>query len=392
MNWDNQLSSILSAADGSVAKIRERLTTYGRLSRGREDMYPVRERSHSVGLDCLPAPSLPQPSSPLSGAVQWADLAGLQAQLHSHSQTIEFLTKSLLTAERERNAQQRQIQTLQDEVRRLEEKLEDKERQREREKEGEKDPGAERRLEQWKREVGRELSSIRGHIDRATSLGNQEESFSSKLRREEVEQLRREVDLLKSKLMRQEEDMFQQQSEARETRRQYERSGKSLESLTDSYRTHSFELARILSQYQHTQKEVRELRLTVSELKDEVRGLILRDRLPTPTEVLHKQTPSASAVAVETSPLRRVLSDSEDDFSPTPSLAEVSSDDLDTSWLGESAPELRSHGQGARWSLSGSELSEAGNGLGIGLESNSDDTGDEGGVLDSPPDLSLSDL
>lgn len=36
-------------------------------------------------------------------------------------------------------------------------------------------PGAERRLEQWKTEVGRELSSLRGHITRATSLGNLEE-------------------------------------------------------------------------------------------------------------------------------------------------------------------------------------------------------------------------
>ncbi|KAL7888070.1 hypothetical protein AOLI_G00030440 [Acnodon oligacanthus] len=397
MNWDNQLSSIISAADGSVAKMRERLTTHGRLSRGREDVYPVREKSHAVGLDPLVPPPLPQTSSTLSGAVQWADLAGLQAQLTSHSQTIEFLTQSLLTVERERNAQQRQMQTLQEEMRRLEEKLEDRERQREREreraKEGEKDSGAERRLEQWKREVGRELSSLRGHIDRATSLGNQEESFSSKLRREEVEQLRREVDLLKSKLMRQEEDMYQQQSEARETRRQYERSCKTLESLTDSYRTHSFELARIVSQYQHTQQDVRELRLTVSELKDEVRSLILRDRLPTPAEVLRKPTPSASAVAVETSPPRRVFSDSEDDFSPTPSLGEVSSDDLDTSWLRESAPKLRSHKRDAHLSLSGSDLSDAGSGLGSGLESNHDDIGgDVGGVSDSPPELSLSDL
>lgn len=40
---------------------------------------------------------------------------------------------------------------------------------------GEKVPAVEMRLEQWKREVGRELSAMRGHIHRATSLGNQEE-------------------------------------------------------------------------------------------------------------------------------------------------------------------------------------------------------------------------
>lgn len=163
-------------------------------------------------------------------------------------------------------------------------------------------------MELWRKEVGRELSSLRGHINRATSLGNLEErciwgwscrllmglaqdsyenilfwclsqlekkthshlvfflSFSSKLRREELEHLRRELDQLKTQLSesytsdivcaglhmpvlacirsasmilfqtisfvfspltgRQEEDIFLQQTEARETRRQYERSCK----------------------------------------------------------------------------------------------------------------------------------------------------------------------
>lgn len=35
--------------------------------------------------------------------------------------------------------------------------------------------GTERRMENWKREVGRELSSLRGHITTAMSLGNLEE-------------------------------------------------------------------------------------------------------------------------------------------------------------------------------------------------------------------------
>lgn len=36
-------------------------------------------------------------------------------------------------------------------------------------------PGTERRMENWKQEVGRELSSLRGHITTAMSLGNLEE-------------------------------------------------------------------------------------------------------------------------------------------------------------------------------------------------------------------------
>lgn len=89
---------------------------------------------------------------------------------------------------------------------------------------------------------------------------------------------------------RQEEDASLQQAEARETRRQYERSCKvhtrlirplhvdlgfaffkinlsfwctfvqTLEELTESYRSHCTKLANTVSQYSHTQEEVRRIR------------------------------------------------------------------------------------------------------------------------------------
>ncbi|XP_026887591.2 uncharacterized protein LOC113591320 isoform X2 [Electrophorus electricus] len=382
MNWDNQLSSVMTATDGSVAKIREHLIINGRLSRGKEDVHPVREISHAVGLDLAAPPPLSPAFLACSSAVQWGDLAVIQAQLHSQRQAIESLTQNLRSVERERNAQQRQIRTLQEEVRRLWKRLEEPQQTAER------DPGALGWLEQLKTEVGQELSSLRGHINRAASLGNQEGSFRCKLHREEVEQLRREVEQLRSQLMMQEEDMYQQQTEVRETRRQYERSSKTLESLADSCCTHRCNLDRTVSQHEQTRLDVRELRLTVSELKDSVRDLVLRDRLPTTADVPQK---SMAAVSVEMSPQRRLLSrsDSEDGFSPTPSLGEVSSDDLDTSWLGEAAPKMRSHEEDTYLSLEVSDISEAGSGLG----NNRDDKGSEvEGVSDSSPDLSLSDL
>lgn len=372
------MSSIISEADGSVAKMRERLTTgtYGRSPKGTEDVFPVREVTAGVDL---------KPSSSLSPAVQWSDLTAIQTQLQQQSQAIETLTQSLRLLERERNAQHRQIQTLQEEQKRLQDKLEERERDVERRSSS---PGSDRRMERWKREMDRELSSLRAQINRATALGNQEESFSSKLRREELEQLRREVDILKNKLMRQEEDAFQLQSEARETRRQYERSSKTLESFTDSHRTHSFELARMVSQYQHTQQEVRDLRVTVSELKDEVRGLVLRDSLlPTPAQP--PQTPAV--VTVKTRAERHVSSVSEDDFSPTPSLAEISSDELDVSWLEEPELQTRRRRQRVRLNsdLSGSDISDAGSGLESSLDNDAEGVDR---VSESPPDLSLSDL
>ncbi|CAL8254635.1 unnamed protein product [Merluccius merluccius] len=362
MNWDNQLSSILSAADGSVAKMRERLTSPGK------------------------APTLQQPSSTLPPGLQWADLAAIQTQLQMQSQAIESLTKKVQSVERERESQQHRIRLLEEEIHSLRE--ESKGRERDDTRRGQS-PGTERMMEQWRREIGRELSTLRGHITRATSLGNLEESFSSKLRREELEHLRREVDQLTARLGRQEEDMFVQQSEVRETRRQYERSCKTLEQLTDSYRTQSFDLAKTTSQHTHTQQEVQQIRVSVSELKDEVSNLMHREHRPTPALPPHTLEPRGE----------RPDSDSED-FSPTPSLAEVSSDDL--SWLDDhdlvprqkSIPRVRLSTQSRRSDIAGpsSNLGEGDDEEDLNDDDDDDKDLDDDVNLELGSDLSLDDL
>ncbi|KAG9350965.1 hypothetical protein JZ751_024854 [Albula glossodonta] len=356
-----------------------------------------------------PPPSRQFPSLSLSPAPQWEDLARFQGQLQSQNQAIESLTQALRTMESERRSQQLHLQALQvfqdgkglemtlvvltippsesassEEVRRLREREED----RERESAGEsgrarESPGLEHRMEQWKREVGRELSSLRGHIDRTVSLNHQEESFSTKMRREEVEQLRREVDQLKQQLRRQEDDIFHQQSETKEARRQCERSCKTLEMLTDSYRAHSLDLTRTISQHQSSQQDIRQLRKSVSELKEEVRGLILRDRRPTSPPVVTTRKPAASR---EVEPRRAgSAADSDEDFSPTPSLGEVSSDDL--SWAVDGGPGPR----GKRQDDYGSQLTDSGDSeAGDGLDKEDLDSIDLEG--DSPAELSLNDL
>ncbi|TRY99133.1 hypothetical protein DNTS_030406 [Danionella cerebrum] len=279
-------------------------------------------------------------------------------RVHFHvilPQAIEGLIENVRSLERERNAQQRQIQTLQEEQRRLHEKLQEKERDADQRF---LSPAAERGMEQWKREMEREISCLRTQIHRATAAGNQEESFSSKLRREELEQLRRELEIIKDKLLRQEEDMFQLQSEAREARRQQERSSK----------------------YQSTQQEVRNLRLSISELKEDVQGLVLGGPHHTAAQEVHRSVVERPTSSVSSS-------DSDNDLSPTASLAEISSDELDASWLQE-PPEMDTRRRGRvrlNSELAESEFSDAGSTLGSNLDAGSR-------VSDSLPDLSLSDL
>ncbi|KAM9848662.1 uncharacterized protein ACBR49_007968 [Aulostomus maculatus] len=386
MSWESQLSSILSVADGSVAKMRENLTQTLPLPRGE-----VRERIRASDLPAPPPPaSLPRQLPPsVSAGVQWADVAAIQSQLQLQCQAIESLTQKLRDMERGRQSQQYHIQSLQEEVDQLREKQRDTERERG------QSPGIERLMEQLKREVGRELSSLRGQFLRATTLENQEESFSSKLHRQEVEQLRRDMDQLRQRLRRQEEDVLLQQSEARETRRQYERS---CNELTDKYRTHSTDLAKALCQCSHTQQEVHHISTTVSELKQEVKCLMLRERGPTPSLSVHSSgasplpPPRSRGRGPKVEEAERD-SDSED-LSTTLSLAEISSDDL--SWLEDKDPAPHRKPPGSRSGQTHDTL------LGTDLEDDDDDEEqqeeEDGGYIlddvnaDLGSDLSIDDL
>lgn len=81
---------------------------------------------------------------------------------------------SRLLKEQKKPLSHSNLSSFPEEVHRLREELRERERERAESRRGQS-PGAERRMEQWRREVGRELSSLRGHITRATSLGNLEE-------------------------------------------------------------------------------------------------------------------------------------------------------------------------------------------------------------------------
>ncbi|XP_041647691.1 uncharacterized protein LOC121512474 [Cheilinus undulatus] len=287
MSWDRQVSSLLSVADGSVAKMRERL------SAGGEDLFPSTQRVKDSDLDAS-APLPRHRERPLSVTVQWSDLAALQSQLQIQRQEIQSLTQRVLTMETERDSQHCHIQKLQEEVQRL------------------KVRGG----EEWRKEVGRELSSLRGHLDRAASIENLEDSLSLKL-----QHLRRDVDLLKTQLRGQEEELLHLREETRESRRRGQHTYRTVEQMTDSLLSQSSDLTKVVSD---TQREVQQIRSTVSRLQEQIRTL--------KEPLLSVHTPGASPLL---SPPHRGLapefdSDSED-LSPTPSLDEVSSDDL--SWM-----------------------------------------------------------
>ncbi|XP_068508232.1 centrosomal protein of 83 kDa isoform X1 [Syngnathus scovelli] len=300
MNWDRQVSSILSAADDSVANMRGRLSSLGNTSK-REESFQFKEKFHDSDFDTL-AVSAPSSSAqqvrPVNPGVQWADIASIQSQLQTQNQVImESLTKKLRDIEQEKQSQQFHMQTLQAEVDRLRQDLRGRRR--------EKDFGGQ---EQVMSDVG--------------TSAFPKDSWSSKTCRAELEHLRKEVEQLKTRLRRQEEAMMLQEKEAREHRRQCQHSSEQmLQELTDRYKSHSTDLAK--RSFEYVQKEVHHISNTVSELEGEV--IRLRERQITLTAKQKKNLywpDDSPRVKVEEA---KQDSDS-DDFSPTASLAEISSD------------------------------------------------------------------
>ncbi|XP_061743928.1 uncharacterized protein LOC133543397 isoform X1 [Nerophis ophidion] len=319
MNWDRQLSSILSAADDSVAKMRERLTVLGNAPKREAEYFPFTDKSYAADFGTVtttvPSLSPPQGLPSSSSSVQWADITSILSQLQTQKQAIESLTMKVGDVEREKQCQQRHIQTLQVEVSMLREDLSQKTR------ETYDRLGVDQGMEQWIRESGVDWSSW----PRPTQLDVPKESLSSKVQREDLQQLQKEVEQLKMRLRRQEEANMLQVKEARETRRQYQHSCQMVQELTERCRTHSTDLANTTSDCSHTQQEVRRIGATVSELEDEVRRLRERDAvMPARTSPLPNPPATRSRFAVE-----EAARDSDlEDLSSIPSLADISSEEL----------------------------------------------------------------
>ncbi|XP_041132965.1 stress response protein NST1-like isoform X2 [Polyodon spathula] len=394
MNWDTQLRSILSSTDGSLARIRERLNTAGSFSKD--------ELGDSLDMKSLlyqePSPSYLEPLPP---RMERGDLAVVHTKLESQSRVIESLTQTVLRLEKDRELQQHRIQTLEEEVCRLRSRGEEKQRRSQ-------ERGLEGRVEEWKREVTSELYSLRAQLqreaERASSQGQQEIQDSKKLLREECKTLRREVDHIKLQLRRQEEELLNKASETREMKQSQERNSKTLEGLTDGYRSHSVDLSKVLSNHHYTEQEFKHISSSVMDLKEEVRSLKLSvgrlDQSSTLTartglRSSHVQGSHRTRQAGEPHPEPLDQdSDLELSLSPCPSLGDISSDDL------SSLPDLHSrkrrtaeskYAPGLSSELEGSDISETGS-----------DLGDDGDVAsfsadlnelsDSPCELNLSDL
>ncbi|XP_030428771.1 spindle pole body component 110-like isoform X1 [Gopherus evgoodei] len=378
MNWDTQLNSILTATDSNVAKIKQRLNTTSISSK--VDLLLDRINTEKVAFDESLAGS--QHSCPTCLSLPHCrmateELAAISSQLHSQAKVIESLTQSVNRLKQEKEFQQQQIHHLEEEVGRLHNSPQS---------------GLESLLGRRMEGLKSELRNLRQQVFHQpdgdctpdlypSSSVMQEVHESKKLLWREYECVRREVEQLKHKLNRQEEDLVNQMSETDEMKRTQSRYCKMLEDLMISHKTQSDDLDKARLETRSTQEELGHIKSTVTDLKDQMKNLPLEEKSYT------KPVEKESAYGMESNNVLReeetFSSSLSDDSASELSLTDVSSDEL------SSATEIKEPEGSKDLSTPSLELEDSTPKEEAGSMSDEDLSSD---LFDSLPELNLSDL
>nr|XP_056701310.1 uncharacterized protein LOC130473748 [Euleptes europaea] len=318
MNWDTQLSSILTATDANMAKVKHRLNPAGLPSKA--DLLLERINPESAVLT-EPPPLHVTCAAHHCCSMATEELSAISKQLHSQAQVIESLTQAVHRLKQEKELQQHSISHLEEEVDRLQHSpyggLESVLGCRMEGLKSELHNLQQQVFQQSDGDCTPDLYSVPGIA--------QEMLESKKVLWREYETIRREMEQLKQKLDRHEEDLFSQVSATREIRRTQSQYCKMLEDLMNSYKTQTQDLDRARTETRGTQQELSNVKSTVTNLREQVKSLHAEDKLcatPLRKESIHLKKKNE---LLHSDVLSSFLSD---DSASELSLTDVSSDEL----------------------------------------------------------------
>ncbi|XP_064372201.1 centriolin-like isoform X2 [Dromaius novaehollandiae] len=390
MSWEARLNSLLAETDSGVARAKQRLNMTNIPSKVDSQLDKIStanavfdERLLGSQQRCPTCMGLPHCNMAAE------KLAAITSQLHSQTKIIELLTQSVNRLKQEKEFQQQRINNLEgseEDVQRLQNSsysnLET----------------LLRRMDELKSEHHKQQQKVfhQPHEDceshtaihptvnlhpSANSPGEMKES--EKLLWQDYVCVRKELEQLKRKVNRQEEELLNQMSAADEMKRAQSRSCRVLEDLLSNRKTQSCSLDQPRMEMQSTQQELSHIRSAVADLKDQVKSLFL------------KAMPSAELVEkdrVHWKESKNLLREAEG-FSPSSgedstselSLKDLSSDEL-SSTVEIKVPEDSKDISTLCFELEESNAEEeAGNMLDADNDLSSD-------LSDSLPELHLSDL
>uniref|UniRef100_A0A4W3I640 Spindle pole body component 110-like n=1 Tax=Callorhinchus milii TaxID=7868 RepID=A0A4W3I640_CALMI len=219
-------------------------------------------------------------SDTLNPTITREELTDIYRKLQSQGRAIQSLHQNLMRVEAEKEYQQQKIRSLEEEIRRIHSRPDDRSL----------DFQLERKMEEWRREVSNEIYSLREQVQRqrdggfshgSTTITNvmQEVRESKRELYEEFESLRREIDNLKHKQRRQEEDLQNQISETKDLKRSLERDNKTLGELMNKYQSHCLNFNRSIHEREYTEQELTHVKSAVAGLKKQLTDLHLGDHL-----------------------------------------------------------------------------------------------------------------
>ncbi|XP_069088936.1 coiled-coil domain-containing protein 159-like isoform X1 [Pleurodeles waltl] len=386
MNWATQINSILTATDSNVATIKQRLNPDR--SFPKEPLFEKLSVNKGYFNDSLDRPweFCTTCADSAHSSMSLKDLAAINNQLASQAKIIASLNQTVMRLEKDREHQRQRIHSLEEEVQRLQNTARSS-----------SDAVLERRMEDLRRELSSELRHLREQVleipDRGqSSVLNLIEEINESKRTiwKESESVRREIDQLKQKIRRQEEDLLQHMSASHETRRGHDQNSKMLEDLLENYKRNSMDLNRAKSESQQTQLELQHIKITISNIKDEIEKLHAKGNLRLPP------TRKERSRRVKTAPSKKstVSSSGEDDSDPELSFGDISSEEV------SSPLDIGTGGRKHSFQLTSRTSSDLETGTRRDLDSDLDDYDLDGRDLSNDlerlshgaPELSFSDL
>ncbi|XP_033008172.1 uncharacterized protein LOC117048455 isoform X3 [Lacerta agilis] len=304
------------------------------------------------------------------------ELSAISKQLHSQAQVIESLTQAVHRLKQEKELQQQSISHLEEEVDRLQHSSHS---------------GLDSVLGVRMEGLKTEFRSLRQQVFQQSDGDCTPDPFSNpgimqdmreskKILWQEYKCIRREMEHLKHKLDQQEDDLFHQVSATDEIKKTQRRYCQMLEDLTDSHKAQSKDLDKARNETQSTQKELSHVKTTVTDLKEQVKGLHLEDEFY--AHPLRDKNPHLrkKRVLLHDATLSSLLSD---DSASEFSLTDVSSDEL------FSEPEIAQLADD-KISIPGLKLEKNTPGGAAGGTLDAEDLSSE--LTDTPPELNSSDL
>ncbi|XP_019620488.1 PREDICTED: myosin-2 heavy chain, non muscle-like [Branchiostoma belcheri] len=291
VDWENKFSSIVRETEANLAKVQERLNAARTPTSSSLD-YPVHGDSFRPSRD--PITSTPKPRT-----VRFSDSSNLSSEplhvsnkenidsgqapamwtllsekLDLQTKVIDTLKRTVENLERDRDQQRSKVKELENDLRVVNDRLSERG----------VDLQTEMKVERWRREVAaevqglqQELQNVRrardgeryGVSEGVTAL-SRELQESKRFLQDECEALRREIEGMKTRIVKQEVDLATSISQARDISRRQDHVDKAVKSLQENHRSQSHDTSRVSADQSETLKQIKELKNSVGSIQRQI--------------------------------------------------------------------------------------------------------------------------